>query len=295
MVVIDAYSKWLEVIPMTTTTAPKTLDMLREIFARYGLPEQLVSDNGPQFTSTELEMCMKANGIKHLNTVPYHPASNGEAQRSVQTFEHSLKASQKDEGSLSMKLSRFLLAYRNTASSTTGVRPAELLLRHPLRTRLDLLRPSLRNRVLSKQADQKRCHDAHTKFREFEVGQNVLVRNLRGGPKWVPGTVLEQTGPVSYQVQVSDHVWRRHIDQLLEHNTSSPSGVTQDVQTPISELELPQVSSRIPTGMNPNSVTRNPPNDATPPVEPPESSTSTSLREVSPTRASTTRQTVTQH
>lgn len=221
MVVVDAYSKWLEVVPMTTTKAPKTLKVLREIFARYGLPEQLVSDNGPQFTSTEFEMCMKANGIKHLKTAPYYPASNGEAERFIQTFKHSLKASQKDGGSLSVKLSRFLLVYRNMASSTTGVIPAELFLRRPLQTRLDLLKPSLWSRVLSKQADQKRCHDAHSKFHEFEVRQNVLVRNLRDGPKWIPGTVLEQTGPVSseckYQIRSGGDVQTSYWSTIVPH------------------------------------------------------------------------------
>ena len=71
-----------------------------------------------------------------------HPASNGEAERFVQTFKHSLKATKNDSGSLTMKLSRFLITYR-TPSSTTGVSPAELFMKRPLRTRLDLLRPSI--------------------------------------------------------------------------------------------------------------------------------------------------------
>ena len=115
----------------------------------------------------------------------------------MQTFKHSLKARKDDKGTLTAKLSRFLLAYRNTPNSTTGVTPEELLMKKPLRTRLDLLRPSLRNRVTTKQAKQKAHHDAHSKFREFEIGQSVHVRNLWDGPKWVLGTVVERTGPVS--------------------------------------------------------------------------------------------------
>ena len=141
------------------------------MFARYGLPEQLVSDNGPQFTSTDFELCMKANGIKHIRTSPYHPASNGEAERFVQTFKYSLKASKNDPGSLELKLSRFLLMYRNIPSSTTGVSPAELFMKRPLRTRLDLMRPSVREHVQRKQAEQKRWHDSRIRFRHFDVGQ----------------------------------------------------------------------------------------------------------------------------
>ena len=61
-------------------------------------PEQLVSDNGPQFISSEFERFMKENGTKHIKTSPYHSASNGEAERFVQTFKHSLKASKNDSG-----------------------------------------------------------------------------------------------------------------------------------------------------------------------------------------------------
>ena len=158
---------------------------------------------------------MKANGVKHIRTAPYHPASNGEAERFVQTFKHSLKAGKNDAGTLHQKLTRFLLTYRSTLHSTTGVSPAELFLKRQLRTRLDLLRPSLESKVAAKQAEQKNYHDAHSKAREFVVGQTVLARNLKGEPKWLKGTIIEKTGPVSYKVQVGDRIWRRHVDQLL--------------------------------------------------------------------------------
>lgn len=179
LIIVDSYSKWLDVFPMETTTTAKTLDIFRSVFARFGLPEQIVSDNGPQFISSEFEQCMRQNGIKHIKIAPYRPSSNGQAERFVQIFKQSLRASKDDRGTLPTKLFRFLLAYRNTPHSTTGVTPAELLMKRPLRTRLDLLRPSLRNQVLTKQAKQKVHHDAHSKFREFETGQSVLVRNLR--------------------------------------------------------------------------------------------------------------------
>ena len=80
-IVIDAHSKWPEVIPMTSTTAGCTIRELRKLFAAHGLPEQIVSDNGSQFTSAEFASFMKANGIKHIQCSPYHPSSNGAAER----------------------------------------------------------------------------------------------------------------------------------------------------------------------------------------------------------------------
>ena len=55
LLVVDAYSKWVEVVPMSVTLTSKTIEVLREMFARYGLPQLLVSDNGPQFTSQEFD------------------------------------------------------------------------------------------------------------------------------------------------------------------------------------------------------------------------------------------------
>ena len=63
---MDAHSKWPEVYEMTSTTAQKTIEILRHIFASYGLPEQLVSDDGPQFVAKEFEEFMLNNGIKHI-------------------------------------------------------------------------------------------------------------------------------------------------------------------------------------------------------------------------------------
>ena len=100
MITVDAHYKWLEVVPMSNTTTEKTLDVFRSMFARYGLPEQLASDNGPQFISSEFQRFMKENGIKHIGTSPYHPALNGKAERFVQTLKQSLKASKNDLGSL---------------------------------------------------------------------------------------------------------------------------------------------------------------------------------------------------
>ena len=111
LVVVDAHSKWPEVIQMSSTTSFKTIEALRSIFAKYGLPEQLVSDNGPQFTSEEFAHFMKVNGIKHIRSAPYHPSTNGLAERFVQTFKRAMKISAQDEPNLNTRLSQFLLGY----------------------------------------------------------------------------------------------------------------------------------------------------------------------------------------
>ena len=216
LIAVDAHSKWPEVIPMSTTTAEKTVSELRKLFATHGLPEQIVSDNGAQFTSQHFEEFMKLNGIKHISSAPYHPATNGEAERFVQTFKHAMKASMSDGGSLEMKLYQFLLAYRTTPNSTTKLSPAELLFNRQLRTRISMMTPSVESSVVNKQAYQKSFHDRRGRWRRLEVGQTVLVENPAGGTKWVSGVIIEKLGSTSYEVQVGTRVWKRHIDQLLK-------------------------------------------------------------------------------
>ena len=223
LIVVDAYSKWPEVVEMTSTEAPKTICELRKIFAANGLPEQLVSDNGPQFVSSDFAAFMKMNGIKHIRCAPYHPSSNGAAERFVQTFKRAMKAG---EGTvpLSQRLSNFLLTYRSTPHATTNEAPSQLLMGWKIRTRLDLLRPDSAGHVSRKQAQQKADHDKHARSRELYMGQSVMVRNLRPGAPWVPGVIVRKLGPLSYQVQVnSGQLWKRHLDHLrVRSDTKQP-------------------------------------------------------------------------
>ena len=96
LIVVDAHSKWPEVIEMSSTTAAKTIQVMRHLFSQYGLPQQLVSDNGPQFVSEEFGLFLKQNGVKHIKTAPYHPSSNGLAERFVRTFKEAMKSGERE-------------------------------------------------------------------------------------------------------------------------------------------------------------------------------------------------------
>jgi len=201
---------------MTTTTASRTIEELRKLFATHGLPEQLVSDNGPQFIADEFGVFMRNNGVKHIKSGPYHPATNGLAERFVQTFKQALRAALTEKKSISWKLANFLLAYRSTPHALTGETPAVLLMGRNIRTRLDILKPNLRKRVEDKQQNRE-LRSSHSPERKLELGQAVVARNYRAGNKWVPGIITAHSGPLSYEVKVAPNtVWRRHVDQLRE-------------------------------------------------------------------------------
>ncbi|XP_029965625.1 uncharacterized protein K02A2.6-like [Salarias fasciatus] len=107
---VDAHSKWPEVAVMKNTSSYRTIEELRSMFSRYGLPKQLVSDNGLQPVSEEFETFMEKNGIQHIKSAPFHPATNGLAERFVQTMKHALKSSPSSQ-SLNRRLNAFLLSY----------------------------------------------------------------------------------------------------------------------------------------------------------------------------------------
>ena len=166
---MDAHSKRIEATCTSSTSSSAVIDSLRPLFARFGLPETVVTDNGPGFVSQEFEQFLKNNGIYHTTFAPYHPASNGLAERAVQTVKKGLK--KEKSGNMTSRLSKVLLAYRMTPQSTTGNSPAEMLLGRRPRTRLDLLKPNTAERVERRQQEQKIWHDKSVRSRLFSVAK----------------------------------------------------------------------------------------------------------------------------
>lgn len=158
------------------------------MFATHGIPQIVVSDNGSAFTSAEFKEFMTRNGIRHITSAPYHPSSNGLAERYVQIFKSAMK---KDHSiDLHQQLATFLLRYRTTPHTTTGTSPAELLMGRRLTTHLDLMRPNISNRVKKAQERQKQQHDRTSQDRTFTSGDKVFVKNFREGPNWLTGQSL---------------------------------------------------------------------------------------------------------
>ena len=87
LIIIDSHSKWLEVLPVKAATSSETIGKLRQLFSTFGLPDKIVSNNGSVFTSREFADFMASNGISHVKVAPYHPSSNGLAERDVKLLE----------------------------------------------------------------------------------------------------------------------------------------------------------------------------------------------------------------
>ena len=292
LIVVDAHSKWPEVLPMSSTTAPATIRRLREVFAQHGLPDQIVSDNGPQFTADEFRRFTEANGITHTFSAPYHPATNGLAERFVRTMKQALR-SHSATAPLEF-LPRFLLAYRTTPHATTNATPASLLMHRELRTRLSLVQPSVQASVAKKQTAQRSARSANRE-RTFAVDDTVMVRDYRTNAPhpWIPGTVQAVHGSRHYTVEVGpDQQWRRHVEQLRSADSAPQSSVPMNT-APLPSVAEPDHSLCFPTAHLPASVPTPPSVQAAatptpPPAQTPVAATTATQQVQSPLAQDTT-------
>uniref|UniRef100_A0A914VZT6 RNA-directed DNA polymerase n=1 Tax=Plectus sambesii TaxID=2011161 RepID=A0A914VZT6_9BILA len=144
LLLVDAYSKWPEVILMNSTTANATAAALySKVFSAFGYPQLIVSDNGRQFASEEFASFCHAHGIQHLFSPAYHLLSNGQVEREVDSVKQALLKQELEGGSMEEKLLAFLMRYRATPLESTGHSPAELFIGRSIRTDLHQLYPAL--------------------------------------------------------------------------------------------------------------------------------------------------------
>lgn len=222
LVLVDAHSKWLEIFEMLSTKATTVIKVLRSVFARFGLPMELVSDQGPPFTSTEFREFLKNNGIKQFFSPAYHPSSNGAAENAVKTCKRAIKKALREKIDIDAALQAFLLMYRNTPHSTTGQSPAVLLQRRPLRNRLDLLRndQTLEGKVRTAQ-DRQVAHSGGVQ-RSLVEGEPVWYRGHGNQDKWNKGTVENREGVNRYIVNSGDgRLVSKHIDHMRQRKRMS--------------------------------------------------------------------------
>ena len=240
---------------MTSTNAERTIDELPLIFATHGLPEEVASDNGPQFTSIEFAEFMQKNGIKHTLVPPYHPQSNGAAERSVRVVMDALvKQVLKGKQGISMRyrLANFLFRCRTTPQSTTGVIPAELMVKGCSRTRLSLIKPNLAQAVENKQEKQQTLTYKDLKCkrdRTFARNDRVRVRNTRANSKtdkWILGTVIKVCGPQTYEVRTGHKTRYVHNDDLIRAHDEVPGDFSEP------EVIVPELSGQTVTDIDVN-------------------------------------------
>ena len=163
----------------------------------------------------EFESFLEIQVVKHSLSAPYHPATNGLAERAVQTVKQGVTRQRRDRD-LRDRLSIFLLQYWVTAQSTTGASPSQMLMRRRIRTRLDKIFPDGSGYAESKERQQAAAHGANIRERSFRLDQPIFVRDYsQRRPTWIPGFVSGVPGPVGYTCQTDAGEQQCHVDQMM--------------------------------------------------------------------------------
>ena len=246
LVVIDAKSKFPFAADMGNDTSANNLcNVLEQAIDWLDPPTTLVSDNGPPFTSFEMKEFYNKYGIQHLTTAPYHPASNGIAERFVRSFkEGMIKEQQSGQTNKGTALRNVLRNYRWTPHTTTGIPPAEALFQRPIRTELARLKPSA-TKLKIKQT-------------KYDTGQSIWMMNHQRNKRfeWKPGVIKRKVGSMMYEIELADGQSSiRHQNQLrprqeennqLDDLEAIPDDLLNRIKPSVSVEHPGQQSSRYP-------------------------------------------------
>lgn len=232
-IVVDAYSKWIEVFKTKTITTAYTINKLKEVFSRYGLVHIIVSDNGTQLTSAKFEKFLQSNGIVHIRTAPGHPATNGQAENTVKTVKKSLTATIETNKSQDFDtiLTAFLFDYRITkhcTHCTTNETLAKLLFGRELRSRFSLLKPPVTQDIIKEKQQTAIRNFKGNRNAKFIIGQKVYVRNYQNPNKdgWSQAKIKKQIGPRNYTCLLlhEKRDIKRHVNQIRNGEAEATEG-----------------------------------------------------------------------
>ncbi|XP_026316320.1 uncharacterized protein K02A2.6-like [Hyposmocoma kahamanoa] len=277
LVIVDASTKWVEVYDMiTNTTTSAVVDKMCDCFSRFGLPNTIVSDNGTAFCSKEFRHFCSLNGISHVTSPAYHPASNGQAESYVKIVKKGIKSSllaSKSVRESKIKLLKYLMDYRNSVHSITGYSPAQLVFGRKLKSRLDLINPKLsspstpdsnKNIVPTKQCMQINKQQRRIK-KCFSKGDYVLYKKYysKSVYKWGKGIIEKRIGKVLYLIKdVKTSLFiKKHVNQIVQYKGTGKDlgrGLPEDITDMLPECTTPP-SSPPPSSTLPPPLQQSPP------------------------------------
>ena len=253
LVIMDYFSKWIEILHMPDTCAERVIGKMKVVFARYGIVEEVISDNGPPFDSRAMKQFADEYGILLTTVSPYNPQANGQAESGVAIAERILKQDDPVKA---------LMIYRSTPVQSTGCSPSKLLMGRELRTTMPMLPRNLSpqwpnmervsNHVKLSQQLYKQQYDRRhgvVPLPLLKVGDKV---RMSGTNQWSePTTVIKQLDvPRSYVVESkAGRLYRRNrrdlqvlpsAEQSFGQSVALANETTRDVSTDVSSSSSSQ-------------------------------------------------------
>lgn len=245
LIFVDVYTRWVDIKPMRNLTANCLIDKLEDIYGYFGYNKQLVSDNGPPYCSYEFNKYCESKGIELIHTPPYHPASNGMAERAVQSVKTVLKKlvfdSERSNCSFNLdkSIKDYLKKVRNLSTTDENWIPSHRLLSYHPRWEMDALKIDKKLKsCLAKNADQEKIQKRVTfdttqknerprqkrKKKKQQVKDSV-VEFKKGDKVWYIGTlqgklyryeamIVQKLTTHVYKIQMGQSIRTAHLNQL---------------------------------------------------------------------------------
>lgn len=223
LVIIDSYTKFIDVHYVKVINSENTIQCLQKCFSNFGIPNTIVSDNATCFKSQEFQDFLKKHHIVHRTGAPYNPSNNGLAERAVQVFKRNyVKIT--DVGSIDNKLCKLLYSYRRSVQTVTNKTPAELMFCRNFKGPLD---------IVPKPNNEGERKESHELSQTFKIGDAVYCKNYGKGADWVEGEISEVLGKRNYKVKVNSFgnlYWYRHLSQIFKRNClhTSPQSLNSE-------------------------------------------------------------------
>jgi transposase InsO family protein len=264
LVITDLYSRYPEVHRMRSTNTEAVTACLTETFSRFGIPLEVMSDNGPPFNGKEFGDFLSQFGSSHRKITPLHPRANGEVERMMTSIGKSIKGAISERLDWWQQLQMWLLAYRNTPHTVTRYTPSELLMGRRPNDVLPSIKPSVQVKIDQKKlvsndtegkSKQKKYADARNRSKPagLRIGDKVLRKRLQPAKHQAPfepemWNITQVTGD-SVVLQKGETICRRHASHTKlvpdEHVTTEESSQAAQTSNNSAEQEVP-LAKRLP-------------------------------------------------
>ena len=249
LLVLDYYSRFYEVVVMRTTTSTKIIEAMRPMFARFGVPYSLKTDNGTQFVSAEFENFLQELGIEHRKSPPLWPQANGEVELQNRTLMKAIRIARVEKRDWKVEMYKFLEAYRATPQMTTGASPYYLMFNREMKTKLPDLRretkldEEMKDRDWENKMKGKLYADARRGAtpNPLAVGDKVLVKAQKANklaPNFVP-TPQKVVGREGSEVTIESDEGvqlKRHLTAVKKFEEPVELELANGSATPASEV-----------------------------------------------------------
>ena len=232
LVTVDYHSNFFEVDHLKDTSSATVIRKLKGHFARYGSPCQVITDNGPQFTSALFRQFAAEWDFEHLCSSPGNSKANGKAESAVKTAKRIMTKSERSRSDPYLAL----LDHRNTPSQGLSTSPAQRLMNRRTRTLLPTTATLLEPRVVGEQERMKqrvqKQADYYNKSAKdlppLEEGDTVRMQPLVQGKKgWEKAIVSRRLDQRSYVVETPSGIYRRNRVHLRKTRENPPGEPTQ--------------------------------------------------------------------